>query len=416
MTAPGEAGANRTAAVDTAAVGSESPAVTADAPVRTETARPEERAMGGRFGRTLLEVLPAWAVARVVVAGVLVLAHLTVSTTRPHNAAAQLRVSQGLLAWDAGWYQAIAGHGYSAAGLQSVRFFPAYPLAARVLGHVPGVGVGPALVVIANLAALVALALLALLVRADLGDAALARRSVWLLALAPSAYALVLGYADALLLAAAVGTLYAVRTQRWWWAAAAGLLAGAVRPLGLLVLVPLAIEVVRTRRDAAGAWGWTARAAALLAPLVGAGGFLLWVRGQFGDALLPFRIQQQSGHRGPLTAPLSAMVHNASAVLHGHHLGSALHVPWVLLCLVLLVVAFRRLPVSYGAFAAAVLAVSLTTSNLDSFERYALGAFPLVVAASTLTARRWVEVAVLVASGAAMGGYAYLAFVGVVVP
>ncbi len=107
---------------------------------------------------------------------------------------------------------------------------------------------------------------------------------------------------------------------------------------------------------------------------------------------------------------------NVTSVLHGHHLGSASHVPWVLLCVVLLVIAFRRLPVSYGAFAAVVIAASLTSSNLDSFERYALGAFPLVIAASTLTARRWVEIAVLVLSGAAMAGYAYLAFVGVAVP
>ncbi len=83
---------------------------------------------------------------------------------------------------------------------------------------------------------------------------------------------------------------------------------------------------------------------------------------------------------------------------------------------VLVVIAFRRLPVSYGAFAVAVLAAALASSNLDSFERYALGAFPLVVAASTLTGRRPVELAVLGLSGLAMAGYATLAFLGIVVP
>ena len=90
--------------------------------------------------------------------------------------------------------------------------------------------------------------------------------------------------------------------------------------------------------------------------------------------------------------------------------------PWVLVCLALTVVAFRRLPVSYGAFAAAVLVVSLASSNLNSFERYAMGAFPLVVAASTLTRRRGVETAVLVVTGLSMVAYALLAFLGVVVP
>ncbi len=110
------------------------------------------------------------------------------------------------------------------------------------------------------------------------------------------------------------------------------------------------------------------------------------------------------------------MWHNLLSVVHGHHLGSASHVPWVVVSLVLLVVAFRRLPLSYALLATAVLAVSLASSNLDSFERYALGAFPLVVAASTLTARRRVEVAVLAASALAMVAYALLAFFGMVVP
>ncbi len=75
-----------------------------------------------------------------------------------------------------------------------------------------------------------------------------------------------------------------------------------------------------------------------------------------------------------------------------------------------------RLPRSYAAFTTAVLVVSLSSTNLDSFERYALGAFPLVVAASTFTASRRVEVVVLVLSGLAMAAYATLGFLGVVVP
>ena len=66
--------------------------------------------------------------------------------------------------------------------------------------------------------------------------------------------------------------------------------------------------------------------------------------------------------------------------------------------------------------AVAVLVVALSSTNLDSFERYALGAFPLVVAASTHTTSRRVEVVVLAASAVAMAGYAVLSFLGVVVP
>ena len=385
--------------------------------VGTSPSSPAGPARAGRSAivwRAVLQVLPAWVAARVLVAVAVVLAHLLVGTVRPGNPGARQRVGQGLLAWDGGWYRSIAGHGYVASGRQSVRFFPGYPMAARALGWVPGVGVGPALVVLANLSALAAMAALVLLVRHDLGDPDLARRSAWLLALAPSAYTLVLGYADATLLLCSVVTVLGARTGRWWMAAAAGLAAGLVRPLGILLVVPVLVEVVRQRAQRPPP-RWAALAA-LAAPLAGTTAYLGWVRAQFGDAWLPFRVQQQNGHRGVLTLPVAAMAHNLDSLLHGHHVGSALHVPWVVLSVALLVVAFRRLPLSYAAFAAAVLVVSLSSSNLDSFERYALGAFPLVIAASTLTSRPRVEAVVLGAAGAGLVGYAVLALMGLVVP
>ncbi len=390
------------------------------APGASWSARSQRARAGSRvFAGALVDVLPAWIVARGLVVASLALAHGIVGTVRPGNAGARLHVQQGLLTWDGGWYQSIAAHGYAASGLQSVRFFPAFPLAGRVLAWVPGVTPGVALIFLSNACSLAAMAALFLLVRKDLGrdlGPDLARRSVWLLALAPAAYSLVLGYADGPLLLCSVVALFGARTGRWWWTALAGLVGGLLRPVGILLVVPAVVEVWRQRNVGTTPVGWVARAAAVLGPLVGTGSYLAWVDGQFGDPWLPFRLQQQLGHRGAVRLPLPAMWHNLLSVVHGHHLGSASHVPWVVLSIALVVIAFRRLPASYGAFAVAVLVVALASSNLDSFERYALGAFPLVVAASTLTGRRPVELAVLVLSGSAMAGYAVLAFLGIVVP
>ena len=368
------------------------------------------------LSRAVLQVLPAWVAARLVVLSALALAHAGVTSLRPDNPEAIRRVHDGLLGWDAGWYQAISAHGYVAAGQESLRFFPLFPLLGRALGVVPGVGVGAALITVGNLSALVAMAVLLVLVRRDIGDGGLARRSVWLLALAPSAYSLVLAYSDATLLLCSVVTFLAIRSQRWWLAAAAGLAAGFGRPVGLLLVVPVAAELWACRRDIGSGKGWIPPGAALFAPLVGAGAYLVWVGHRFGDLWLPITVQQRSGHRGALTVPLGAMWSDLGSAVHGQHLGSALHVPWVLGCAVLVVVAWRRLPRSYALYAAAVLVVSASSTNFDSFERYALGAFPLVIAASTCTTSRRVEIAVLVLSGLAMAGYALLSFVGVVVP
>jgi hypothetical protein len=368
------------------------------------------------LGRAIVVALPAWGLSRLVVVGALLLARLTVSSTRPHNAAALARAHQGLLSWDAGWYQSIAAHGYAATGQESLRFFPVFPMLARGLAWIPGLGTGTAVVIVANISALLGMAVLVILVQRETGDADLARRSVWLLALAPPAYTLVLGYAEGTLLLCTTVAFLALRSRRWWWAAAAGLVAGAVRPIGLLLIVPAVIEAWQARHDGWSPKGAVARLAAVVAPAIGTGGFLLWVDTNFGDAFLPFKVQQQGGHRGPLADPFGTVGHNVAAVFHGHHLGSALHVPWVILSVVLLVFVFRRLPISYGAFAAVVLAVSLTSSNLDSFERYALSAFPLVIVGSMWTSRRRVEQVVLVVAAVGMAAYAYLSFVNVVVP
>ena len=107
--------------------------------------------------------------------------------------------------------------------------------------------------------------------------------------------------------------------------------------------------------------------------------------------------------------------HDARGLFHGH-VGTALHVPWVLLAVVLLVVCWRRLPASYTVFAAAVLVVAVAGSNLDSFERYALSAFPLTMAAAVVCGRPLLERTVLVLLPAALAGYALLAFLNISVP
>ena len=172
----------------------------------------------------------------------------------------------------------------------------------------------------------------------------------------------------------------------------------------MLLVVPVAVEAVRWWRRTGGR-DRVGLLVAVLAPLAGLATFLGWAGAAFGDALLPLRVQTQSSHHGGLADPVRTLAHDAASVTH-HHFGTALHVPWVVLVLALLVVCWRRWPVSYSAFATAVVAVALSGSNLDSFERYALSAFPLVLVAASLTGRSRVERAVLTLAAAGLAGYA----------
>jgi hypothetical protein len=231
-----------------------------------------------------------------------------------------------------------------------------------------------------------------------------------------------MGYAESVLLVLAIGCFLALRRGRGTDAprpqfALAGLLAfGAAlaRPIGVLLALAVVAELVRW-------WprlGRRARLtgiAAVIAPFVGVFAFLAWAKHTVNDWWAPLRVQLQNSHHGGLSNPFSTLYHDATGVLH-HHVGTALHVPWVLIFLVLLVVCWRRLPAPYTVFAAGVLATALAGANLDSFERYALGAFPLTMAAAVVLTEGRVERAVLTLLSAGLAGYALLAFLNISVP
>jgi len=392
------------------------------APAPGRTAWAAGRRTWNRLPASLREALLPFAVARVVVGGALGLAHFIVDRTHPSTPGVAARVHAGLLGWDAGWYETIARQGYAPLGRESLRFFPAVPLLTHAAAWVPGLGDGPALVLLANAAALAATAMLYVLVRRETGDGAVARRSLWVLSLLPAAFVLVMGYAESFLLVFALGCFLALRPPAGASGlrphfAVAGVLAFAAaltRPIGVLLVLAAMAELVRW-------WPRLGRAervagiGAVAAPFVGLLAFLAWSKHTVGDWLAPLRVQLQSSHHGGLSDPFTTLYHDATGVLH-HHVGTALHVPWVLLALAMLIVCWRRLPAPYTLFAAAVLATAVAGSNLDSFERYALSAFPLSIATALVLTESQLERAVLALLAAGLAGYALLAFLNISVP
>ena len=192
-------------------------------------------------------VLP-YIVARIVVLSALGLAHFIVDRTHPATVGVAARVHAGLLGWDAGWYETIARQGYGPLGRQSLRFFPAVPVLTHGLAWL-GLGDGPALVLLANVAAFAATAMLFVLVRRETGSPDVARRAIWVLSLVPAAFVLVMGYAEAVLLVFALGCFLALRPPATGadnrpHFAVAGLLAFAAtltRPVGVLLFLAVAV-------------------------------------------------------------------------------------------------------------------------------------------------------------------------------
>jgi hypothetical protein len=318
---------------------------------------------------------------------------------------------QGLFAWDGEFYKGIAQHGYRGEAREALRFLPLYSLVGRLVDTVLSISAGTALLVVSNLAALVAAAVVHRLTKLETGDAGAARRAAWFVALVPPAFVLTWAYAEALFILLAAITLLLLRRQQWTWAAIVGFAAALTRPTGLLLAGAALIEAGRGIRDRR-VRELGPRALAVVAPLVGTGTYLWWVDHVFGDWHVP--IDLQNGLRGGIENPLIRLGEAMADVLHFEIDG--LHFFFGVAMIGLAVVVWRRLPLSYGVFTATVVITALAAGNLNSTERYGLNAFPLMMALAMCTPTRRSMQLVTAVSAVGLTWMCALAWLGELVP
>ncbi|MEO8584924.1 MAG: hypothetical protein ABI584_02065 [Acidobacteriota bacterium] len=287
--------------------------------------------------------------------------------------------------WDSGWYLDVAEFGYSAAGRSdpailhqaNYAFFPLYPLAMRALGPLVG---GPfnAGLVVSNLSLVGACLLLRRLVSLD-HDSATADRAVRYLILFPTAFVLSGVFSESLFLTLTLAAFLAVRRDRLLLAGAAGYLAALTRPVGVLLVLPLALTYVQGRRTAR--LPLSPRALWLgLVPL-GLGTFAAYNLALTGNALAFTRIQATWGRT--LRSPLAVLAEGLRATDV-----TTLFSAWITVTvLALLIVCARRVGLSYLVLALLFILVPLSTS-LDSMPRFLLAVFPVPILIAGFGTRR----------------------------
>jgi len=355
-------------------------------------------------------VLPSWLSARIFVALAFILAVSVADHWVPGARTVPMR--QGLLAWDGSFYRSIATDGYLNLPREALRFFPLYPLAARALTPFGLGDVSIVLVLLANVGSLVAAVLARRLVLFERSDPVLAERAVWLIALFPASFVLVWAYAEALFLICALATFLFTRRNQYELAAVAALLGALCRPVGVLLAVPIAIEALRTWRGANG-FDRASRVIAVIAPVAGLSLYVGWVGRHFGDVRLPFTVQDQL--RGQVD-PFTRLVRGVGDLFGAERFGDGLHIPFAFLFIVLAVLTARWWPASYSAFAGLVLVAALSADNLNSLERYALNAFPLLLTLAVVLRPGRLERLGLAVCGSGMVALTALAWLGVYVP
>ena len=315
-----------------------------------------------------------------------------------------------LLQWDSEWYFKIAAEGYRYNGdptiQQNIVFYPLYPMLARGLTAVSGLTPADALLLVSNVAGMLAIVALFKLVREEFGDQ-IALTTIALLSFFPASVLLSAGYTEPLELLLIVGFFLVLKQQRYLSAALLAGLAVADRSTGIVLLPVLLWEMWRNRDHKP--------FLAVLVPCVvlatsGIWLFMIYLWSQFGDPLV-FAYGQAAFHRETTFAArlIAALKFEpfTRLILNDWN-------PWgqdswfTLLFIVLIAVGWFRLRFSWTLFAMGVLLLPYLTlsggpAGFVSMGRFNLVSFPLfVVLADLLLRAKWLLAGVIGLLGAAL--------------
>ena len=323
-----------------------------------------------------------------------------------------------LLRWDSQWYWTIASEGYRYDGdsgrAQSVVFYPLYPLISRLVASLFGLSVADAMLIVANLAALLASFLLFKLARDECGDD-VALFSVAFLGFFPTSIFLSAGYTEPLALVFVLACFLMLRQDRLILAAVFSGLALATRSTGIALLPALAWALWRNvgpdlRRLAL----YGAPMAALA--LAGLALFMLYQQRAFGDALA-FSHAQAGFHDGTQQIDRLAAALRLEPFARWRFADvspAGLDQWFFLMFAALTAVAWRRLPTTMALYMTALLLLPYLTlsggpSGFTSTARFALLSFPAFIALADLTrGAEGLRLALLGGFGALLGLYAAL--------
>jgi hypothetical protein len=369
----------------------------------------------------LVQPLLAFAISRAAIFAAGIVGDVFLPTVEGHWVADPNSPFLSLWAkWDSQWYVQIARDGYWFQPLRqsNVAFFPLYPLAVRLFA--PLAGDNPVLsgFMVSNLTFLLALIFLYRLAELELADREAARRTIFYLALFPTAFFFSAVYTESLFLLLSVATMYFARRQRWLATALAGVLAAATRNLGVVLWALVMWEWLRCH-------GWSLRGtlrrqtwAALLANLkvhwpelviiavipLGLLLYMAFLKINFDRPLAFIEVQAAWGRQnvGPGAVIARELRALAEFQLNKGGLSRLLNLSAVLAVLAMTPFVWRRLGEGYAIYVLILILVPISSSAM-SVIRYVLPLFPVFILLGWWGRRATVDRALLACFAVGLG-------------
>ena len=283
-------------------------------------------------------------------------------------------------------YLEIADHGYERRPDVNV-FPPLYPIAIRAVAWITGGDLLVAALLVSTMATAVALAVLFRLTE-EMFDEDIARWSTLYQLVFPTGYILLAAYAESLMLLLTVSVFYLARRERWALAGLAAFLAALTRTEAAVLLAPLA--VIAWNRFGRDWWRRRDVACAVGAAPIGVVTFQIYLVA----AGLPrsdevYRTVWKSVPTVPGYELWLAIQEFSGSTTIGRRLALIMFV----VAVALTVLAFRKLPLEFGAYMAAMIVLILFRHDqlgrpLLSFSRHGLLLFPGFIALADTVRRR----------------------------
>ena len=293
--------------------------------------------------------------------------------------------------WDAQQYIKIAKYGYSSSTVDErnllIVFFPLFPLLTSLFALVFQDYIVSALIV-SNLAYGAAAYYLYKLVKIDF-DSDDAYRAVMYFSIFSTAYFMHAVYTESLFLALTIASFYYARKENWALSGVIGMLAATTRITGILILPVLIIEYLSQREYKIR----TIRKDVVWIGVIGLGlvSYLIINYIVYGDPF-QFMVIQKEHWNKKLAFPYEGLI-RAWELVSDKNPAESLLVSWVetvfaALGLVLIIISFFRVRLSYSLYALATWLVVTSTWFWLSIPRYTLSMFPIFIVLALLGRRK----------------------------
>lgn len=297
-------------------------------------------------------------------------------------------------AWDSGWYGSLVQFGYPSELSPVYAFFPLFPF---LVSTISNIGINFIVVgFVINLVATFFASLALYKLSREFLDDKYSLYSVLIFLAFPMSMFLFAFYTEAIFCALSFWAIYFARKQSWAYSAAFGALLTSTRLIGMLILVPIAIEYLRSKDYNIKKVSWDL-AWLFIIPL-GLLSYMVFSKIRVGS-YLSFLEAYKLGEWSYQVFNLNFVETIIKSIWQIKYSGEILVLIPVICWLLFLFIAIsyrKKLPISYTAYVLVYLIFIVLNSNMTSVNRYVLPLFPIYVATAIYMQKKEVLLAAVI--------------------